>query len=36
MNNPSRQINIRNSRDEWTLALIAIVLPLVSLLSISI
>lgn len=36
MTNSSKVINIHNSRDEWTLAVFAIVLPLVSLLSISI
>ena len=36
MTNSSKHINIRNSRDEWILAVIAIVVPLVSLLSISI
>jgi|GEM_PF-1838941 len=35
MTDSSRHIDIHNSRDEWTLVFIAIVLPLVSLLSIS-
>jgi hypothetical protein len=36
MTNSSKRISIHNYRDEWSLAVIAIVLPLVSLLSISI
>jgi hypothetical protein len=36
MMNSSKRINIRNSRDEWILAVIAIVVPLVALLSISV
>lgn len=36
MKNSSNRINRNNSRDEWTLAIIAIVLPLVSLLSITV
>jgi len=36
MTNSNRRINIHNSRDEWTLVIIAITLPLVSLLSISV
>lgn len=35
MTNSSNRNNICNSRDEWTLVIIAIVLPIVSLLSIS-
>jgi hypothetical protein len=36
MTNSSKRINIRNNRDEWILAVIAIVVPLVALLSISV
>jgi len=36
MTNSRKRINIRNYRDEWILAVIAIVVPLVSLLSISV
>jgi|ETNmetMinimDraft_25_1059894.scaffolds.fasta_scaffold00882_7 hypothetical protein len=35
MTNSRKRINITNYRDEWALAIFAIVVPLVSLLSIS-
>ena len=35
MMNSSNRIDSHNTRDEWTLAIIAVVLPLVSLLSIT-
>lgn len=35
MTNERKRTNICNYRDEWTLAIIAIVLPVISLLSIS-
>jgi hypothetical protein len=36
MTKSSKRNNICNSRDEWTLVVIAVVIPIISLLSISI
>ncbi len=35
MTNSNKRINRHNTRDEWALAIVAVVLPLVSLLSTS-